>query len=216
LSFIFIDTKYFWYSGYSKAKYGISLFSIRYPLFSLLQSTKLRQVELSSISHMLTSLKITNFQALSNNNLGFNHFFTIMFHHFHIHLYHLYNTAALGVYHISLGVVYTYFTRSFLVVKSRSPSQSKSYIIVLSCTKSSLSDIIFDITSKVTSSPTSTVVLSSFSVTSGISGLLVSGGKNTIGQFHIIFSLEFLPSSLSYIVTPNINSQGIFGKEKYA
>jgi hypothetical protein len=49
-----------------------------------------------------------------------------------------------------------------------------------------------------------------------MSGLFVSGGKNTIGPFPIMLSLEFFQSSLSYIVTPNINSQGIFGKEKYA
>jgi len=73
-----------------------------------------------------------------------------------------------------------------------------------------------DTTSKTISSHTSTVVLSTFSVTSGMSGLFVSGGKNTIGPFHIMFSLAFLPSSLSYNVTPNMNSPAIFGKEKNA
>gem|GEM_PF-2479260 len=72
------------------------------------------------------------------------------------------------------------------------------------------------ITSKTISSQTSTVVLSAFSVTNGISGLFVSGGKNTIGQFPITFSLGFFQSSLSYNVTQNINSQGILGNEKYA
>jgi len=56
--------------------------------------------------------------------------------------------------------------------------------------------------------------LSAFNVTIGISGLFVSGGKNTMGPFQIIFSLAFTPSSLSYKVTPNINSHGIFGNEK--
>jgi hypothetical protein len=88
--------------------------------------------------------------------------------------------------------------------------------MVLSCIKSSLSDIILEITLNSISSPTSTVVLSVFNVTKGISGLFVSGGKNTIGQLPIIFSLGFFPSSLSYNVTQNINSQGILGKEKYA
>jgi hypothetical protein len=89
-------------------------------------------------------------------------------------------------------------------------------MIVLSCTKSSLSEIIFDITSNITSSQSSTVVLFVFSVTIGISGLFVSGGKNTIGQFPMISLLGFFQSSLSYKVTQNINSHGIFGNEKYA
>jgi len=79
-----------------------------------------------------------------------------------------------------------------------------------------LSDITFDITSNIISSHTSTVVLLDFNVTSGISGLFVSGGKKTIGPFQITSSLGLLPSSLSYIVTQNINSHGIFGNEKYA
>jgi hypothetical protein len=87
-------------------------------------------------------------------------------------------------------------------------------MIVLSCIKSGLSDIILATTSNTISSHTSTVVLFVLSVTNGISGLFVSGGKNMIGQFPMICSLGFLPSSLSYKVTPNINSQAIFGNEK--
>jgi hypothetical protein len=51
-------------------------------------------------------------------------------------------------------------------------------------------------------------------VTKGISGLVTSGGKKTIGQFQINSSLDNFQSSLSYIVTQNINSQGTLGKEK--
>jgi hypothetical protein len=82
--------------------------------------------------------------------------------------------------------------------------------------KSGLSDIIFETTSKVISSHISTLVLSDFKVTIGTSGLAISGGKKTIGQFQISSSLDCLPSSLSYIVTPNINSHGILGNEKKA
>ncbi|MEI8253840.1 MAG: hypothetical protein WCG25_09145 [bacterium] len=82
--------------------------------------------------------------------------------------------------------------------------------------KSGLSDTIFDMTSNVTSSHISTLVLSDLNVTIGTSGLATSGGNRTTGQFHIISSLDCLQSSLSYIVTPNINSHGIFGNEKNA
>jgi hypothetical protein len=82
--------------------------------------------------------------------------------------------------------------------------------------KSGLSDTIFAITSKVISSHTSAFNLSDFKVTIGTSGLAVSGEKNTIGQFHITFSLYCTPQSLSCIDTPNINSHGILGNEKKA
>jgi len=88
--------------------------------------------------------------------------------------------------------------------------------MVLSFTKSGLSEITFDITSNVTSSPTSTAELLILSVTNGTSGLDESGGKNTIGQFQIISWLDIFHSSLSYIITPKEYSPGIFGIEKNA
>lgn len=62
--------------------------------------------------------------------------------------------------------------------------------MTLSWIKFGLSESILDITSNVTSSPTSTIFLSTLSVTIGMSGLLVSGGKKTIGPLPIMSSLR--------------------------
>lgn len=71
-------------------------------------------------------------------------------------------------------------------------------------------------TSKITSSQRSILVLSTFAVTIGTSGIPISGEKTTTGPFPITSSLFVIHSLLSYNVTPNINSHGILGREKYA
>ncbi len=68
--------------------------------------------------------------------------------------------------------------------------------------------------SKVTSSHTSTLILSVFKVTRGMSGCLEFGGKTMIGPLPRRSSLDWFPSSLSNIFTPNINSPGCLGTEK--
>jgi hypothetical protein len=71
----------------------------------------------------------------------------------------------------------------------------------------------FEETSKVTSSHTSAEFLLIFRLTIGISIFFESWVSNTIGQFPKTSSLTVFHSSLSYIVTPNMYSQGSFNSK---